>query len=298
LGNTKSFMQKSLFLTTSLCFSIFFSVAQKVASQLQFEQGKTLAIHITVQNTVTQQAMGQAIDFSTSGTVLHAFTVTNSTGDNTTLHHTTKSLQFQFDGMGQKRSFDSGVEKDMKGQFGGLAKEMLDKSYDIIIDKSGKTLLARPEKTTLAIADDRMVIITDMLKELTDVIYPPKKGANSFFKILPEQETGIGETWTEDIVTETGKSTTMYTLSAITDTAIVVDFKSTISSATTSQMMGMEATRNMNSTATGKILLDKTTGIIKEKTSTVESSGTTEAMGTNMPLSSKSVITIKVKPQE
>jgi hypothetical protein len=291
-------MQKCLFLTVSLCLGSLFSIAQKVASQLQFEQGKTLAINITVQNTVTQQAMGQAIDFSTSGTVLHSYTVTNSTGDNATLHHTINSLQFQFDGMGQKRSFDSGIEKDMKGQFGGLAKEMLEKSYDIIVDKSGKTLLAKPEKITLTIADDRMVIITDMLKELTEVIYPPKKGENSFFKILPEQEVGVGENWTENTIWETGKSTTTYTLSAITDSTIAVDFKTTANSATTSQMMGMEATRNMNSAATGKIILDKTTGIIKEKTSTVESNGTTEAMGTTMPLNAKSVIVIKVKPQD
>ena len=62
-------------------------------------------------------------------------------------------------------------------------------------------------------------------------------------------------------------------------------------------MMGRETTTNMNSTGTGKIILDRTTGIIKEKTIAIESNGNTEAMGGTLPVTAKSTITIHVKPE-
>jgi hypothetical protein len=46
-----------------------------------------------------------------------------------------------------------------------------------------------------------------------------------------------------------------------------------------------------------QIILDKITGLIKEKTTTIESNGNTEAMGGNTPVTSKTTIVIQVKPE-
>jgi hypothetical protein len=59
----------------------------------------------------------------------------------------------------------------------------------------------------------------------------------------------------------------------------------------------MQISTNMTNAYTGKIILDKTTGIIKEKTITTTSTGTTEAMGNTTPVTSKTTISIKVNPQ-
>jgi hypothetical protein len=53
----------------------------------------------------------------------------------------------------------------------------------------------------------------------------------------------------------------------------------------------------MNSTSTGKIILDKITGIVKEKIINTESNGNTEAMGGTVPVTGKTTITIRVKPE-
>jgi hypothetical protein len=60
-------------------------------------------------------------------------------------------------------------------------------------------------------------------------------------------------------------------------------------------MMGNESTTIMNNKTTGKIILDKLTGIIREKTSTIESNGSTVVMGNTVPVTSKTTILIKVK---
>ena len=272
-------------------------MGQTVSGKLLFEQGKTFNIQMEIKSSVAQQAGGQAIDFTVDGLALHSYKVTNATDDNTTLRHKANKIGFRFDGMGQKRSFDSDNETDRKGPFGETVKSLLSKDFNMIIDPNGKALMIQPEKSEPVQADDRLTIVFTMLKDITDVVYPPKKGEASFFKILPGKETSKGENWTESGQNENGKFSNEYTLTEITDSTIIVDFKGSAVTTTKATLMGMETSTSMNSTSTGKIILDKTTGIIKEKTITTEANGNTEAMGGTMPVTSKTTIIIKVKPE-
>jgi Family of unknown function (DUF6263) len=274
-----------------------FIFGQTVSGKLTFEQGRTFNIQMEIKTSIAQQAGGQAIDFTVDGLVLHSYKVTNATGENTTLQHKANKIGFIFDGMGQKRSFDSENEKDMNGPFGETVKNILSKSFHMIIDRNGKALTIQPEKFEPVKADERLTTVLTMLKDLTGVVYPPKKGEASFFKIFPDKLINRGESWTESGQNENGKFSNEYTLIEITDSTIIVDFKGTAVTATKSTMMGMETSTTMNNTSTGKIILDKTTGIIKEKTINTESNGNTEAMGGTMPVTSKTTITIYVKPE-
>jgi len=270
---------------------------QKVSGILKFDQGKTLSIQMEIKTSVAQQAMGNAIDFTADGSAMHSYKVINATTDNTTLHHEANKIAFTFEGMGQKRSFDSDNETDMSGQFGEPVKNILSKKFDVIIDANGKVLTIRPEKIDPVKADERLAIVLNMLKDITDVVYPPQKGEASFFKVLPINETAKGESWTDSIQNETGKFKTIYTLTAITDSTIVVDFTGNATTISKAMMMGRETTTSMNSSSTGKIILDKTTGIVKEKIINTESNGNTEAMGGTVPVTGKTTITIRVKPE-
>lgn len=271
--------------------------AQTLPVKLQFEQGKTFNVQMEIKALVTQQPGGQAIDFNTTASALHSYKVTATKGDNTELHHEIKKLSFNFDGMGQKRFFNSDDSKDMEGPFGATVKDILNKKFDITINANGTTLEVRPEKTDSISVDERLAIVFSMLKDITSVVYPPKKGEASFFKILPSKKTGKGDEWTDSIQNETGKFKTIYTLTEITDSSIIIDFKGNSITTSKATMMGRETTTTMNSTHSGKIILDKLTGIIKEKTIITESNGSTEAMGGTMPVTSRTTITIYVKPE-
>ncbi len=60
-------------------------------------------------------------------------------------------------------------------------------------------------------------------------------------------------------------------------------------------MMGNETVTTMNNKSTGKIILDRATGIMKQKTETTESNGNTETSFGTLPVTSKTVTTIIVK---
>jgi len=268
--------------------------SQKISGKLHFNQGQTLNITLDLKTNIVQQAMGQAIDFNVNATGEHFYTVTNTTEDNSTLNHKVKRVSFSFDGMGQKRNFDSNNEKDMNGMFGKPIRELLEKKYDIIVDSNGKTLMAIPEKIELTAGDSRMAIITTMLQDVFDLVQPPKKGISSFFKVLPEGGAAKGEAWTESYMNERGKFDAAYTISDINDSTIVVDFAANSVTVAKAEMMGSETTTTMNNKSTGKIIIDRLTGLIREKTISTESNGNTEASFGTLPVTSKTTVTIKV----
>lgn len=105
----------------------------------------------------------------------------------------------------------------------------------------------------------------------------------------------MGDSWTESGETITEKYNTAYTIAAITDTTIVVDFTTNSISVTKAEMMGSETTTTMNNKSTGKIIIDKLNGVIKEKTSTTDSNGNTETPFGTVPVTSKTTTTVTVK---
>ena len=272
--------------------------AQKLSSTLVFEQGQTYHIDLDLKTTIAQQAMGQAIDFNVNAGASHNYKVTNSTEENTTLHHKIKQVRFSFDGMGQKRDFDSENEKDMNGPFGKSIKDLLDKKFDVIIDSSGTVKMARPEKIDLAETDSRMAIINSMLKDVLDLVQPPKKGNPSFFQFMPPGGATKGEPWTVTSTLNGNRSDAVYTITDINDSTIVIDFSETGTTVTKANMMGNETTTTMNNKTTGKIILDSKTKILLSKNSVTESNGNTEAPFGTVPVTSKTTTNIRVKKED
>lgn len=272
----------------------FAGITQEVNNKLKFKQGQEISIKVTAESKVSQEAMGQAIDFNTTMTLDHGYVVTNSTADNTTLHHDIRRIVFSLEGMGQNKNFDSQNPDDLNSEIGVTVKEVLSKSYDVIIDPTGKVLMSKPETITLTKADAAAIIMS-LQSDQMSVVFPPKKNEPGFFKILPDKKVDINGGWVETKESGDEKSSTSYTLKEITDSTMVIDFKGTSNTSVKSQMMGMETLTKMNHHFTGTIILDKETLIMREKTTETESNGSTEMMGGTLPVTTKSKVIMVVK---
>lgn len=271
--------------------------AQTVTGALGFTQGQTLAVSVELKNTMAQQAMGQSIDFSANGVARHQFIVSNQTADNTTLHHTVQCIRFSFDGMGAKKSFDSDKSSDLQSAFGKPIREWLKQSYHLIIDTVGKTMMVQPPTMPVPEQDDQFKFITGLLGDLMGVANPPAKNEPSLFAVLPAGNIAIGDTWNHTGSNKEEQWSIDYTLTAITDTAIVVSLKGISSRQQQADMRGMTVTTTIKSISTGTVLLDPATRLLQQKKIHVESSGTAEMMGNSTPVSSKTDIFIRVTPQ-
>ncbi len=278
------------------CFANGFS--QQVYSPLQFQQGQQFDISLQVKSTISQQAMGQSIDFNVDATGDHRFVVTNSTEENTTLHHEVTRLRFLFDGMGQKRSFDSREEKDMNGPFGKYAKDILSKNYDMIIDPQGQTLMAVPEMITMTVEDPRLAIINTMLKDVVSIVYPPKKSEPGFFQVFPNEPLKTGLAWSRSASDSSGSIQEVYKITEITDSAIVIDYAAESVTITKAEMMGSQTVTTLNNKSTGKILVDPKTNILISKNINTESHGNSEAPFGTIPVTSKTELVLRVNPSK
>jgi hypothetical protein len=286
---------KKLIASLLVIFSSSIVVGQKVSSRLKFDQGQVIPITMQLKTSIVQQAGGQAIDFDLDATAIHSYKATNATDDNTTLRHQVTQIAFNFDGMGMKRSFNSNNEKDMNGQFGPPIKDILGKTFDMVIDPAGRVLMVQPPKIETAKGDERLAIISNMLRDVLDIVQPPTKGGDSFFKILPDNEVGVGDSWPELVENEAGKFSTTYTVKSITDSTIMVDVAGTSVTTTKVEVMGAETITTMNNKTTGAIILDRSTGILREKTTTTESNGSMQVMGSSLPVTSKTTVTVQTK---
>ncbi len=270
------------------------ATAQQKAPKLVFNQGDTLIVTSKLQSTVAQQVMGNNIDFKSSSMFEKKYGVSNVTDDNTTLNHKLSRITFKADGMGRGFDFDSDRKKDLDGQLGKPLKEIMAKTYNIIIDGTGKTLMSIPEKFEAKKSDPTSDMIVNMIPGLQDVANPPAKGSNSFFKVLPDTVLVKGYSWTTSATTATEVSATVNTIHEITDTEIVVEFRTAAESIVTSQMMNMDATTKISTITTGKTYVDKTTGIVKSQSSVAEGKGTVEVSNNVMPMTIKTTTELTV----
>jgi hypothetical protein len=285
-----------IFLLQVIAFFPTALFAQTVPGRIRFDNGQKFLIHMDVKTSVAQQVSGNAIDFTATALAVHQYDVLRTTPDSTDLHHKINSISFDFEGMGQKRSFSSENDNDMGNEFGAPVKNLLDKKFDITIDANGRVIRTKAEKAPTVKTDERMNLILSMLRDVADIAYPQPRGRGSFFRILPARDVSVGDSWYDSVNSESARFKTNYTLSALTDSTIIIDFKTTSSTITKATMMGRETTTTMNSTGEGQIIADRSSGIIRQKKSTTESHGSTEAMGGLLPVTAKTTIIIHVKP--
>lgn len=277
----------------------FLSQAQEIPV-IRFQQGGIYDFEVKVQSKIAQQAMGQAIDFNVDATGYHRFTVTNAAEDQTTLHHDIQRFLFSFDGMGQKRSFDSKQEKDLNGPFGKYAKDILSKKYDMIVGPQGQTIMAIPAKISLAETDARLAVIHGMLKDVVSMIYPPGKNEPSAFQVFPAEPLKTGLTWSRSVRDSSGTLNEIYRLEAFRDSAglslVIVNYAAESVTITRAEMMGNETVTTMNNKSTGRIIVDRGSGLIREKFITTESNGNSQASFGTIPVTAKTELHLRVTP--
>ena len=259
------------------------------------DQGASFEITTHVTNLLAQQFNRQSIDFNIDGQARHSYAVTNATDENYTLRHKVDQIRFDFEGMGSKRGFNSENEKDLKSEFGRPVRDMLARSYDMVVDTLGVARLVLAPSAAPSEGDDQYKVISSLLGDLIHVVMPPQKGDPTIFMAWPGGEMAVGESWTISKKGEKESYTTQYTLAAVTDTALVVDFTGTGQRTIENEMRGFKTVANLKTATKGQILVDPITGIVYRKTTTIDSSGTTEMMGTTTPVSGKTTITEEIK---
>ncbi|MGZ8537922.1 MAG: DUF6263 family protein, partial [Flavisolibacter sp.] len=149
-----------------------------------------------------------------------------------------------------------------------------------------------PNDTT---TDESKMVAELVSMQLGLNISVPKAGTISAFSILPARNLTQGEKWVDSSSVDGTSTTTNYTVKTITANDVTLDFTDLTNIKTTKSIMGTQAVVNSKNTSTGTIIVDKKTGLLKQKTTTTDTDGTIEAQGQTIPQKEKTTVTITVK---
>jgi hypothetical protein len=238
------------------------------------------------------------METTVNSTVTEVFDIEDANAASATIEHKIKRMVFTAEGMGNSQSFDSEKEEDRKGEMGKIMEKSLKNKYKMTVDAYGKITSLKadddnPNATKNSEADAMAGLASTQLGFNLGL---PKTGDASVFKILPAKEIAQGDTWTDSSSANGQKITTAYKVNSITATDIILDYTSDISINTTQQIMGTDASIKSDDKVTGQITLDKTTGLLKQKTAMIDSRATMEAQGMSIPSTGKTTVAITVKP--
>ena len=273
------------------------SFAQQVSGKIVFPKGQKLEAVTQIQKNASMDVMGQAMESDVSATLTESFDIEDANANGATIEYKVKHLVFKANSMGNEQAFDSEKEEDLKGETGKMLEKSIKNKYTMKLDANGKVTEVKvdddnPNGTKTA-ANPMEGIIAMQLGINFGV---PKVGDATLFHVLPNKTLSAGDTWIDSASANGVNRNAQYKVSSITATDIVVDFTETVSMNMTQDLMGTEATIKTEDKATGQITLDKNSGLLKQKTATVETSGTIDAQGMSIPTTGKTTITITVKP--
>ena len=265
--------------------------AQKINGRINFPKGKKLEIVSEIKAVVSQEMMGQEMEMNVNTTIERSLDVENVNNGNATVEHKVKRVQMNFDSPMGAQTFDSENEKDMKGDAGKALEKSLKNKYTMTIDNTGKIIAVKADDDNPNEDKEKTDPMSGAMAQYAEGLQVPQVNDFTDLKVLPNREIAKGETWTDSL----NESKFIYTLSDIRENEVVVDYTETAKISRKQEMMGMEISITSNDKTTGKILVDRKTGLMKEKTSTTVSEGTTEVMGQSIPTTSKTTRTTVVK---
>lgn len=256
------FKMKKTFIGFSLLASLA-CFAQKANNNLTFIKGQTLDV-VTNMTISAESMMGP-----TSGTITtaDAYSVADASANAYTLVKVPKQIKMDFTIGSQKIKLDSDKPDEMNPMLAQPVKDIMSRKPEFTIDAVGKIVAVKKDETKKE-EDQAPSMMGIMMPGMDFAAAVPKEGNPSFFQILPAHEVGIGETWTDSVNEEGNKNITVYKVKDITDKEIVLDFTGDGTTVTTREAMGTKVGINATTRAAGNILIDKATGIIKQKTST------------------------------
>ncbi len=272
---------KYVFFATALMLATA-GFAQKVSNRLSFQKGQKLQMVVHI-NSTASTAMG---DNTADATITRIYDVQDASSTAATIEHKIKHVQFKVESMMGSQAFDSENPKDMASNSGKAISKALKNKYTVTVDAAGKVTSVKkdddnPNTTTDSPADSDPSAA--LLSQLVQGIKLPAVGDKTEFDVLPDYEVGKGDSWTDS----TANHKTVYTLTDITDTDILISFTTDETVHSEQAVMGVEINMNSQDKTTGQITLDRKTGLLKQKKSDTTSEGTIDAMGQSSPMTKK-----------
>ena len=134
-------------------------------------------------------------------------------------------------------------------------------------------------------------MILGMVEQMAGKITPPSIGETMELKVLPSKAISEGSQWTDS----TTKGKTVYTVTEITGNQVTVTYTDVSNTEQKQELMGTTVNISTTDKTNGIMIIDRQSGLLKQKAAVTDSEGTMNMMGQSMPMTYKTTKTWTVK---
>lgn len=282
---------------TSILFSVaFISTAfAQTSGNINLTKGQKFSVDNKITAVTTQTLMGQSMESNAEISTKYSIEVKDIKDNNYNLTNTFTKMKAKVSAMGNDMNFDSDKKEDMAGEYASSFKDIINNPKPVVIDRSGKVV--NTNKTETKTADAQPDIMKMMLDQLLGDPEETGYGSDIAFVSTPSKIV-TGYNWTDSSNKEGIQKSTTYTVKEIKGTEAVITISGILNTDVKSQMQGMNILNKSKGNLNGEEIVDITTGVIKQKTTTLESQGTIsiESQKLEIPMTTKVVFASSVKP--
>lgn len=278
----------------TLFASAFFIVAAgfcQHSGNLVLTKGQKYVVENKINAVSTQEVAGQSMESNATITTSNNFIVNTVKDGNYNITNTITKITTAMSAMGQNMNFDSDKKEDMDGEMGSNMKQMINQPKNVVVDKKGNIVSVVSDT---AKKDSAAGMMSTMLGQFMGDPQKTGYGLTETFMVIPSNAKP-GLSWTDSSLENGVKRSTIYTIKDIQAGEATIDISGTIDSDVKMQMQGMDISSKTNGKVTGQEIVDVKTGVIKQKTTNLETSGSMQTMGQDIPIKTKltSLSTVK-----
>lgn len=248
-----------------------------IATQAQVSKipvGKKMEMVNESKMTVSVNVIGQDMQSNVDSKSNVEAVVKSVEGNTITSTVTLKRTIVKASGMGQEATLDSDDKSASNNPMAAEALKTVNKPEDIVIE-SGK--------------------VKNKLEVNTMGVQSNSELAKQFFLLVEPTNIKLGYKWTDEYNFDGTKVVINYTITKLSADEVEVTGITNLKLDKTVQQMGMDMKQNLTGTTKTISVYDAATNILKASVSQSEMSGTTNAMGMDVPMSLKIATTTTVK---
>jgi len=263
-------------------FLIASSFAQSSSGKLSLSKGQKFQVNNDIKSVVSQEMAGQSIEITIDANMIHQLEVKDKKDKSYVISSTLTKLTTNGNAMGQTISFDSDKKEDLETETGKAMKGQLNVPNDVELSDEAKVINAAKKEETPANGGQLM----DMINNVTGGGASGGNGANAAFEVMPAGKK-VGDSWSDSTITDEIKTYRTYTIKDVKGNDATVSITGNQVTKKKVEQQGMEINVNMDGKISGEGIVDISTGILKERTTLMEGTGTAEMMGQSIPVTTK-----------
>ena len=264
--------------------------AQTTSGKLSLSKGQKLQIDNSIKSVINQEMAGQSIEITIDANLVHNVEVKDKKDKSYVLASTLTRLTTNGSAMGQTMSFDSDKKEDLETETGKAMKDQINVPKQIEMNESAEVINGVKAEKKVASGGQLM----DMVSNVTGGGNDESNGAAAAFEVMPVGKK-VGDNWSDSTITDEIKTYRNYTLKDVkgNDATVVLSGKQITNKKVEQQ--GMEITVSMEGKLSGEGIVDMNTGILKERTTIMDGTGSAEVMGQSIPVTTKVTTKTTVK---